>query len=426
MDKAEKDFLINDELERHLESMYNALGEIGSRQESKVVHRAGVIMMSALIGVFANCQSWNEVADFSAECIDFIRKFFPDIQKAPSHDTLRRFFCLVCPNALERRYRAWALNMRENLATSKEEGLVEKGIAEEREKKLFRQIAIDGMSIKKAMNERRRRDEDGFFIPQEERSNDKLHIVSAFSVDDCLSLGQERVDKKENEIVAIPRLLDDLDISEGDVVTIDAMGTQKDIVSRIVKKRAGYLLEVKKNQATLWETIAGNMRDFERIPLPNEVYKVHKEGENGHGFVFLRECRICSSLHSLGKIYKDWENLRSYGLIVDEGTGESAVETHYFISSLENDPEKIMRVKRKHWGIKNGLHWQLDITFKEDDDRKRKNSAQNFSLLNKMSLTILKAYQHKDKRASIKRKRMMAAWHEDCLYDLITRWIYAF
>ena len=98
MDKAGKDFLINDELERHLESMYNALGEIDSRQESKVVHRAGVIMMSALIGVFANCQSWNEVADFSAERIDFIRKFFPDIQKAPSHDTLRRFFCLVCPN----------------------------------------------------------------------------------------------------------------------------------------------------------------------------------------------------------------------------------------------------------------------------------------------------------------------------------------
>ena len=365
--------MINDELERHLESMYNALGEIDSRQESKVVHRAGVIMMSALIGVFANCQSWNEVADFSAERIDFIRKFFPDIQKAPSHDTLRRFFCLVCPNALERRYRVWALNMRENLATSKEEGLVEEGIAEEREKKPFRQIAIDGKTIKKAMNERRRRDEDGFFMTQEERSNDKLHIVSAFSVDDCLSLGQERVDKKENEIVAIPRLLDDLDISEGDVVTIDAMGTQKDIVSRIAKKRAGYLLEVKKNQATLWETIAGNMRDFERIPLPNEVYKVHKEGENGHGFVFLRECRVCSSLHSLGKIYKDWENLRSYGLIrterVDEATGESAVETHYFISSLENDPEKIMRVKRKHWGIENGLHWQLDITFKEDDGR---------------------------------------------------------
>lgn len=149
MDKAGKDFLTNDELERHLESMYNALGEIDSRQQSKVVHRAGVIMMSALIGVFANCQSWNEVADFSAERIDFIRKFFPDTQKAPSHDTLRRFFCLVCPNALERRYRAWALNMRENLATSKEEGLVEEGIAEEREKKPFRQIAIDGKTIKR-------------------------------------------------------------------------------------------------------------------------------------------------------------------------------------------------------------------------------------------------------------------------------------
>ena len=316
--------MINDELERHLESMYNALGEIDSRQRSKVVHQAGVIMMSALIGVFANCQSWNEVADFSAERIDFIRKFFPDIQKTPSHDTLRRFFCLVCPNALERHYRAWALNMRENLAASEAGGSVEGGIAGEGEKRPPRQIAIDGKTIKKAMNGRRRRDEDGFFLPQEERPNDRLHIVSAFSVDDCLSLGQERVDRKENEIVAIPRLLDDLDISEGDVVTIDAMGTQKDIVSRIARKGAGYLLEVKRNQAALWKTIAGNMRDFERVPLPDEVYKVHKERENGHGFVLLRECRVCSSPHSLGKIYKDWENLRSYGGCVKIGAASFA------------------------------------------------------------------------------------------------------
>lgn len=430
MDKAVKDFLLNDDFEMHLERMYNMFGEIDMRQQSKVVHPVEVIMLSALIGVFSNCQSWNEVADFSAERIDFIRKFFPDITKTPSHDTLRRFFCLLNPNAMERSYRVWALNLQKNFTAMKEVRPLKEAAGEEADRSALRQIAIDGKTIKKATNGRGRRDGDGFFIPQEDENPAKLHIVSAFSVDDCLSLGQERVDRKENEIVAIPRLLDDLNISNGDVITIDAMGTQREIVSKIAGKKADYLLEVKKNQLTLWKTIAGNMADYERHPLSSDVYKTHDDREKGHGFVILRECRVCYAPHSLGGIYKNWENMNSYGVIrterINEKTGESSVETHYFISSLESSPEEIMRVKRKHWGIENGLHWQLDITFKEDDDRKRKNSALNFSVINKMSLAILKAYKHRDKKASIKRKRMMAAWNEDCLYDLITQWILAF
>ena len=415
MDKAGKDFLLNEEYEMHLEMMYRSLGEIDTRQQGKVVHRVEVIMLSALIGVFANCQSWNEVADFAAERIGFIRSFFPDVTKTPSHDTLRRFFCLLDPKAMERSYRSWALKLQKDSAGLKEGA--------------GRHIAIDGKTIKGGTNERGRRAEDGFFIPQEE-SPGRLHIVSAFSVDDCLSLGQERVGGKENEIVAIPRLLDDLDLSKGDVVTIDAMGTQREIASKIAGKKADYLLEVKKNQLTLWETIAGNMADYERVPLSRDVYKEHSTREQGHGFVVLRDCRTCSAVRSLGRIYRDWEGLKTYGVIrterINEKTGESSVESHYLITSLENNPERIMQVKRKHWGIENGLHWQLDITFKEDGDRKRKNSAQNFSVINKMSLAILKAYRHKDKRASIKRKRMMAAWNEECLFDLITKWILAF
>ncbi|MBR5597165.1 MAG: ISAs1 family transposase [Lachnospiraceae bacterium] len=101
-------------------------------------------------------------------------------------------------------------------------------------------------------------------------------------------------------------------------------------------------------------------------------------------------------------------------------------ERHYFITSLENDPKRILKFKRKHWGIENGLHWQLDVTFNEDDDRKRKNSAQNYSLIAKITLNILKNHQHKDKKASIKRKRMKAAWDEDYLKSLLMTWLKAF
>ena len=115
MDKTAKDFLLREKLERHLESMSNVVNGIDPRQASKVIHPAPVIMMSALMGVFANCQTWNEIADFAEARLDFLRSFFPTLKESPSHDTIRRFFCLVSSSLLENSYRKWALSMRENM-----------------------------------------------------------------------------------------------------------------------------------------------------------------------------------------------------------------------------------------------------------------------------------------------------------------------
>ena len=429
MDKTAKDFLLRDDLERHLESMSNAVNGIDPRQASKVIHPAPVIMMSALMGVFANCQTWNEIADFAEARLDFLRSFFPTLEESPSHDTIRRFFCLVSPSLLENSYRKWALSMRENMGIHLE--LDDTGEVDEQQKEDFgRQIAIDGKTISKGMNERGKYDSEGFRIQEKNpKPMEKLHLLSAFLVDQCLSLGQEKVDSKENEIIAIPRLLDSLELHEGDVITIDAIGTQKDIVSQIIEKQADYLLEVKGNQPALMEGIEVAMEAVRKYH-ESEYVKEFSEREEGHGLIVNRTCRTCSDVYFLGKIFKQWEGIRTFGYIdnwrIDKATGKDVTERHYFITSLENDPQRILKFKRKHWGIENGLHWQLDVTFNEDDDRKRKNSAQNYSLITKMTLNILKNHQHKDKKASIKRKRMKAAWDEDYLKSLLIAWLKAF
>ena len=429
MDKTAKDFLLRDDLERHLESMSNAVNGIDPRQASKVIHPAPVIMMSALMGVFANCQTWNEIADFAEARLDFLRSFFPTLEESPSHDTIRRFFCLVSPSLLENSYRKWALSMRENMGIHLEQD--DTGEVDEQQKEDFgRQIAIDGKTISKGMNERGKYDSEGFRIQEKNpKPMEKLHLLSAFLVDQCLSLGQEKVDSKENEIIAIPRLLDSLELHEGDVITIDAIGTQKDIVSQIVEKQADYLLEVKGNQPALMEGIEVAMEAVRKYH-ESEYVKEFSEREEGHGLIVNRTCRTCSDVYFLGRIFKQWEGIHTFGYIdnwrIDKATGKDVTERHYFITSLENDPKRILKFKRKHWGIENGLHWQLDVTFNEDDDRKRKNSAQNYSLITKMTLNILKNHQHKDKKASIKRKRMKAAWDEDYLKSLLIAWLKAF
>ena len=429
MDKTAKDFLLREKLERHLESMSNVVNGIDPRQASKVIHPAPVIMMSALMGVFANCQTWNEIADFAEARLDFLRSFFPTLEESPSHDTIRRFFCLVSSSLLENSYRKWALSMRENMGIHLQQD--DTGEVDEQQKEDFgRQIAIDGKTISKGMNERGKYDSEGFRIQEKNpKPMEKLHLLSAFLVDQCLSLGQEKVDSKENEIIAIPRLLDSLELHEGDVITIDAIGTQKDIVSQIIEKQADYLLEVKGNQPTLMESIEVAMeavREYHEC----EYVKEFSEREEGHGLIVNRTCRTCSDVYFLGRIFKQWEGIRTFGYIdnwrIDKSTGEDVTERHYFITSLENDPKRILKFKRKHWGIENGLHWQLDVTFNEDDDRKRKNSAQNYSLIAKMTLNILKNHQHKDKKASIKRKRMKAAWDEGYLKSLLMTWLKAF
>lgn len=430
MDKIAKDFLINDELARHMASMSEAIDTIDPREKNKVTYSGKLIMLVTLSGVFCDCQSWNDIADFARYKKDFLRRFIPDLETTPSHDTLRRFFCIIKTEKLESCYREWARNMRGDSPSIEDCDWSKVQINEGNDLYTNRHIAIDGKTIRGAINADKLVQESADKITKEQASVAKLHLVSAFLSDMSLSLGQERVSIKENEIVAIPKLLDDIDIRQGDVVTIDALGTQKKIVEKIVEKQADYLLEVKDNHLKLRQNIENDAEYLLISGRKNDFIKKAEETTEGHGFMVTRTCISCSEPSRLGFCYRDWKNLRTYGIIKTEkiniATGEIQNEKHCFISSLVNNPKLILKYKRKHWAVENGLHWQLDVTFNEDDGRKMMNSAQNFSTLTKMALTILKNYQDEDKKTSVNRKRKKAGWSDEYLTNLIDTFIKAF
>lgn len=215
--------------------------------------------------------------------------------------------------------------------------------------------------------------------------------------------------EKTGEISNLPVLIKELFIGKGDVVTIDAIGTQREIAKAIVEKKADYILTVKGNQKSLKKTIEDNLKE-EQCKKNNRRHDEAEEWDNSHGRSVHRYCFISTEPLCLGSQKDKWEGVQSYGLIrttrTVKSTKQETVDTQYFISSLKGDAATIMKYKRDHWKVENNLHWMLDVQYKEDDDRKKENSAQNFALINKMVLAILKLEETKQTQG---RKRMRAA-----------------
>jgi predicted transposase YbfD/YdcC len=238
-------------------------------------------------------------------------------------------------------------------------------------------------------------------------------MVSAWAEGNGLVLAQRKVDEKSNEITAIPKLLDALELA-GTVVTIDAMGCQRTIAEKIVGKKADYILAVKENQGTLLDGIKDSFRQ-----LPTDA--VDEEIDCGHGRVEQRRCSVIADLGLIEKAVK-WPSLQGLVRIeaerYHEATGKTERETRYYITSLTPDAARLNRLVRQHWGIENKLHWVLDVGFGEDLSRKRAgHSAQNFSVLNRIALNMLK--QDKSSKRGIKGKRLNAAWDHPYLLKLL-------
>jgi len=222
-----------------------------------------------------------------------------------------------------------------------------------------------------------------------------IHIVSAFCSKNKLSLAQETVNQKENEIVAIPRLLELITL-KGCIVTIDAMGCQKEIAAKIRKREANYILQVKGNQADLKEQIVKlfNRKTDRKTAITHDC---------GHGRIEKRTCEVIDDLTFLdGK--QDWKDLKSIVRIESyreqKKTGKSSSNFRYYITSLTMDAELINKSIRSHWAIENNLHWNLDVIFKEDGQLKRKgNSVENFNMMTKVALALL------DKEKSTKKSK---------------------
>ncbi len=249
-----------------------------------------------------------------------------------------------------------------------------------------------------------------------------IHLVSAWASASQLILGQVKVVDRSNEIMAIPELLNALDVS-GCMVTIDAMGCHKEIAKAITEKGADYILALKQNQGQLYDDATDTFDQLKRSEFSEIDYGFCETVEKGHGRIEKRRCWAVSDPAHIDYVNEtgEWTKLRSLAMVESERVenGEAATQPRYYVSSLRSDARRLLSGVRTHWGIENSVHWVLDVAFSEDHSRMRTgNSAENFSILRRMALNMLKGETTSKGGVAARRKR--AGWDENYLLCVLT------
>ena len=348
------------------------------------LHELLDIIAIAIGAVVAGADSWDDIEDFGNAKVGWLSTFLDLPNGIPSHDTFRRLFERLDPDEFPKGFLGWIEALHE---------------ATERQV-----IAIDGKTLRRSFDRA--------------KGQSALHLVHAWATANHLLLGQVAVDEKSNEITAIPVLLKMLSIS-GAIVTIDAMGCQKEIARTIRGRKADDILALKANHERLFEQVVAfwDGACARRMKGPDIGY--HREWSEGHGRDEFRRCWATSDLSWLqGR--GEWEGLKSVVMIESERfLGDAlSVETRYSISSLENDARLLNGAIRSHWGVENSLYWVLDVTFQEDRSRiKKENAPENFGLLRRLALCLLK--KEGTSKRSIKGKRLRASWDEGYLQRVL-------
>lgn len=366
---------------------------VDPRVLGRTTYKMEHIIYITIAAVIAGAQSWNDISEFGKEKFDFFKERLDGLKSIPSHDTFNRFFSIFPANSFEEIFRNWVKEIIGEL----------KGV-----------VAIDG----KLMRGPSKCDADNPIGKDDFR----LWVVSAWSSENSISLGQEKVSAKSNEITIVPKLLSAIDLSKT-IVTIDAMGCQTAITEKIIEGKGDYIIALKANQKHSLNLAKNMISGFANRERRNIVSRCSTTNE-GHGRHEQRDCIVVSYGNLMQDMFKDkFIGLKSIVGITSKrtiiATGETTEEARYYITSLSNkDPEKIADAIRQHWSIENKLHWQLDFTFREDDSRKVRNAARNFSTITKMALSILK--NDKTTKGSLNLKRLKAGWSEDYLDRLLT------
>lgn len=356
------------------------------RIERTKKHKLIDILTITICGVICGADGWVDIAMFGEAKKEWFEGFLELPNGIASHDTFGDVFSRIDPDEFRECFLEWVKAVEE----------LTKG----------QLVAIDGKTVRRS----------------HDRSAGKnaIHMVSAWSSANGLVLGQLKTDEKSNEITAIPKLLKLLEIS-GCIVSIDAMGCQKEIARTIVDKGADYVLSVKGNQGNLHEDVKELFDGALELGFDGIEHDTYETVEKGHGRIETRQCwAISGSGLSYIRGLCEWKNLNSVVMVkAERRIGDSvSVESRYYISSLKGDARRLLRAIRGHWGIENSLHWVLDIAFREDESRVRKdNSPENLAVLRHITLNLLK--QEKSLKVGIAAKRKRAGWDNNYLLKVL-------
>jgi predicted transposase YbfD/YdcC len=374
-------------------------GELPDPRGRNKIHKLSDVIVIAVMAVICGADGWTEVELFGDSKKKWLATFLELPGGIPSHDTFDRIFSLLDPQAFEKCFMAWMSTLVE-LAGGK-------------------LIAIDGKSIRRSF----------------EHAWDKSgmsHLVSAFVSQggNRLVFGQVAVEDKSNEITAIPKLLELMDL-KGSVVTVDAMGTQREVAGKIISGGGDYVLPVKDNQPGLLRKVKPLLDEAALGGIDGLNVGFFEQTQEGHGRIETRRVWVVDDVTHLGKsLLKLWPGLAGGSLALVERvrqdlgdmSGKVRVERHYYISSIKGSDAAAAGAMaghiRGHWSVENNLHWQLDVSFAEDQRRIRKgHGAENFSRLCRIALNLLK--REKSVKTGIKGKRLNAGWDHDYLLRLI-------
>jgi predicted transposase YbfD/YdcC len=352
------------------------------RQPGKVNYPLPEVLLLILLAVLAGAEAFTDIARFGERKIELLRRFRPYENGTPSHDHLGDIFATLDARAFQLCFVAWVAALTNTAAEV---------------------IAIDGKTSRRSY--------------QTKGSKEAIHMVSAFAARQRIVLGQVKVNEKSNEIIAIPALLDMMSI-EGAVVTIDAMGCQRDIAGKIIEKKADFILALKGNQGTLREDVEVFVDEQKTRKYRDTTISTHQTVDADHGRIETRNYTVIGDIDWLQERHQ-WPGLKSIVVVESrrEINAKITNETRFYITSLPISATAVGPMIRAHWAIENSLHWVMDMVFRDDECRVRTDNAPaNFATCRHIAYNLTRKLPGKD---SIRLRRKTAGWDDEYLAKII-------